>query len=153
MSKKLILVRGTPGSGKSTLARQIESEVRHTTECVKHLEADQYFIKYNSATGVDEYIFDVSKLHQAHMWCEAETNKLLGLDYTVIVSNTFTTIKELRPYFDIALKNGILPTAYLAQNQFKNVHDVPQESLDRMKRRFVYDISDFVVTYQQKLGI
>lgn len=152
MSKKLVIIRGTPGSGKSTLARSIENEFHRTTECAKHLEADQYFIKYNPATGENEYVFDVSKLHRAHMWCEAETNKLLGLDYTVIVSNTFTTIKELRPYFYIALAHGILPAVYLAQNQFKNVHDVPQESLDRMKRRFVYDISALVTEYQEKLA-
>lgn len=142
MSKKLVLVRGMPGSGKSTIAAAMDSSL----EC-NHLEADMYFM----VGGI--YKFDADKLHHAHMWCQTETDRYLKKDQVVVVSNTFTTIKELRPYFDIALDNGILPAVYLAQNQFKNVHDVPQESLDRMKRRFVYDISALVTEYQETLGV
>jgi AAA domain len=141
MNKKLVLIRGMPGSGKSTIAAAMDTELDSI-----HLEADMYFMfggKYN---------FDAGLLHRAHMWCQEETDRYLKQDYVVVVSNTFTTIKELRPYFDIALSNGILPAVYLAQNQFKNIHDVPQESLDRMKRRFVYDISALVTEYQQTLG-
>lgn len=142
MSKKLVLVRGMPGSGKSTIAAAMD-----TSWDSIQLEADMYFMD----GGI--YKFDADKLHHAHMWCQAETDQYLKKDYEVFVSNTFTTIKELRPYFDIALDNGILPAVYLAQNQFQNVHDVPQESLDRMKRRFVFDISDLVTEYREKLGM
>lgn len=139
--KKLILVRGIPGSGKSTIAAAAMDEFDSV-----HLEADMYFIKDG------EYKFDADRLHQAHMWCQHETNRHLELDFLVVVSNTFTTIKELRPYFDIALEHKILPAVYLAQNQFSNIHNVPQESLDRMKRRFVFDISPLITEYQGKLS-
>ncbi len=128
----LILIRGLPGSAKSTLAKSL---IRDNDNGV-HFEADMYF---QNTEG--EYIFDQTKLHQAHMWCQEQTMKYLRFEYDVVVSNTFTTIKELKPYFDIADEFGIVPQVILCQNQFNNVHDVPQEALDRMKNRFCYDIS------------
>ena len=89
-----------------------------------------------------EYKFDQSKLKDAHARCQLLTEKALQLDWTVIVSNTFTTKKELKPYFDLAKKFEIIPQVILCQNQFGNVHGVPDEVLKRMKLRFEYDISD-----------
>ena len=124
---KLILVRGLPGSGKSTIAREFDGI---------HLEADQYFM-------IDgEYKFDVNKLRQAHEWCQDQTCLWLSKGFTVVVSNTFTTIKELRPYFDIAKDLGIVPNVIVAQGNFKNEHNVPEETLAKMRDRFTYDISE-----------
>lgn len=128
----LILIRGLPGSGKSTLAKMIKAE----SSAVAHLEADMYFMVGG------EYMFDASKLRFAHEWCQHKTREFLQGDWTVIVSNTFTTVKELRPYFDIAKEVGIVPTVILAQNQFKNLHNVPEESLRKMRDRFQYDLSE-----------
>lgn len=124
---KLILVRGLPGSGKSTIAGKLDS-------C--HMEADQYFM----VNG--EYRFDASKLKQAHEWCQEKTREALKAGFNAVVSNTFTTIKELRPYFDIAREFGIVPNVILAQGNFGSVHDVPEEAMERMRNRFVYDISE-----------
>lgn len=131
MSKKLFIIRGLPGSGKSTLARQL-------AEChiMLHFEADQCFIDDKG-----NYNFDQSKLGFAHANCQQNADIGLTNNISVVVSNTFTTVKELRPYFEIAKKHGIVPTVIHCQNQFKNVHDVPQEALDRMKARFQHDIS------------
>lgn len=128
--RKLVLIRGLPGSGKSTLAKSLKGFV--------HLETDQFW-------GPD-YKFDVSKLGEAHAWCQAQTRKWLK-DEDVVVSNTFTTIKELRPYFDIANEFGITPNVILAEGDFGNVHNVPEETLARMKARFVYDISSMYSEY------
>ncbi len=127
---KLILVRGLPGSGKSTLAKKL-AEMSGL-----HFEADMYFMKDG------KYEFDISKLAEAHAWCQRETRHWLNEGATVTVSNTFTTIKELRPYFDIAKEFSIVPNVVLAQANFGSVHDVPIETLERMKQRFVYDISE-----------
>lgn len=124
---KLILIRGLPGSGKSTVARQFDGV---------HIEADEYFM----ING--EYRFDHTKLKQAHEWCQEKTREALKSRFTAVVSNTFTTLKELRPYFDIAAEFGILPNVIVAQGNFGSVHGVPEETLAKMKARFVYDISE-----------
>ena len=137
----LTLIRGIPGSGKSTLAKLIAQSSLNAV----HLEADMYF----SQDG--EYKFDASKLHQAHSWCMTETIQALNRGRDVIVSNTFTTIKELRPYFEFAktFAAGTVPRVILAQNQFTNVHGVPEEKLAQMRARFVYDLTPLFVEFSQ----
>ena len=124
---KLLLIRGLPGSGKSTLAKNLIG-------WYGHLETDQFWGK--------DYAFDVTKLGEAHKWCQDETRKLLTRGFSPVVSNTFTTKKELQPYFDIAKEFGIIPTVILCQNSFGSVHNVPEETLKRMADRFEYDIGD-----------
>lgn len=131
MPAGLILVRGLPGSGKSTLAKKLELVFGHV-----HREADQFFMKNG------RYDFDASQLSAAHTWCQDETRRLIGSGFTAVVSNTFTTIKELRPYFKIADEFGLVPTVITCENQFKNVHDVPAETLARMRQRWASDISE-----------
>lgn len=127
----LTLVRGIPGSGKSTLAKVLT----WGTDSY-HLETDQYWM-------VDgEYKFDFNRLREAHEWCQSETAKLLTLDVDVVVSNTFTTIKEMRPYFDIAKEFNIVPQVVTCHAQYGNVHNVPEETLAKMQARFVYDLTE-----------
>jgi len=124
----MILIRGLPGSGKSTLARSLEDF---------HIEADQYFIG-----DYDQYEFDASKLREAHAWCLREAEDVLIRRYSAVVSNTFTTKKELKPYFELAKKYNIIPTVILCQNNFGSIHNVPEETIEKMKKRFQYDISE-----------
>lgn len=135
----LILVRGIPGSGKSTLARHLVTthQMLRVFGTVFHYEADMYFMDNHG-----NYNFDASKLYDAHKWCQEKTRGVLEQNGTVIVSNTFTTKKELKPYFDLAREFGIVPVVYLAQNQFQNVHNVPADKLQAMRDRFQYDISE-----------
>ena len=130
---KLILVRGLPGSGKSTIA---------TAFNISHYEADMFFIN-----NAGEYIYDASKIASAHSWCQQMVRQDVDYGTDCVVSNTFTTLKELDPYFQIAKENGIVPSVILAQGDFKNVHGVPDEVLAKMKARFVYDISPLYTKY------
>lgn len=127
----LILVRGIPGSGKSTLAHMLANSY----ETAHVLEADMYFMK----DGV--YQFDRDKLRQAHQWCQEMTKSHLQNDSVAIVSNTFTTSKELKPYFELAKRFDITPSVFLCQNDWGSIHNVPEETLAAMKARFQYDIS------------
>ena len=128
---RMILIRGIPGSGKSTLAKFLLSQMYG-----KHLEADMYFDR----DGM--YQFDATKLGAAHGWCQAEAAHYLEKGINVVVSNTFTTAKELKPYFAMAKTFGIVPEVILCQNCFKNEHNVPDETLKRMRDRFQYDITE-----------
>ena len=127
---KLILIRGLPGSGKSTLAKQIQEG-----GLLAHLEADMYFVNEDG-----QYIFDATQLYRAHQWCQQQTFAYLKTGLSVIVSNTFTTQKELQPYLDMATELGITPQVIICQGEFGSVHNVPEETLLKMKQRFQYDI-------------
>ena len=129
---QLILVRGLPGAGKSTHARIIANEI---FRCAR-VEADMYFIKDG------EYVFDPTKLGDAHAWCLNNTRELLSDGVSVIVSNTFTTKKELKPYFDLAKDLKIKPQVILCQGNYKSVHNVPEETIEKMRKRFEYNIEE-----------
>jgi len=131
---KLVLLRGMPGSGKSTLAQRF---VTKSPEVWVHLEADMYFVDEEG-----NYAFESSKIKHAHQWCQSKTEDSLSHGFNVVVSNTFTTKWELRPYFDIADVFGIVPEVILLQNVFDSVHDVPEDVMRRMNERFEYDISE-----------
>jgi predicted kinase len=123
----LVLIRGLPGSGKSTIAKNLIG-------WYWHVETDQFWM-------VDgEYKFDMSRIKEAHQWCQDKTKSMLNMGQSVVVSNTFTTAFELLPYFDIAKEFGIKPQVLLAQGQFGNIHNVPDEVLAKMAARFEYNI-------------
>lgn len=128
----LVLVRGLPGSGKTTTALNYGENIETNWS---HYEADHYF---TDAEG--NYKWERNKLREAHEWCQKQTAADLAKGYTVIVSNTFTTIREMEPYFDMARVYGITPTVILCQNDWGSVHDVPPDTLDAMRKRFQYDI-------------
>jgi predicted kinase len=129
MAKELFLLRGLPGSGKSTLATQLGGSL---------VEADRYFMQYG------DYKFDASKLKEAHAWCREQVGKWMEVDNAgydvdrIVVSNTFTQEWEMKPYYELAEKYGYRVYSIVVENRHggKNVHNVPDEAIDKMRKRF-----------------
>jgi predicted kinase len=139
--RELIIVRGLPGSGKSTLAHRLLASYESAYPAY-HYEADQFFTDEDG-----NYNWDGMKIGEAHAWCQSECWQRLEEGATVIVSNTFTTKKELQPYFDMIQQHGQNPTVILAQSNFGSVHGVPDNVLQNMKNRFLFNLDDMFVKF------
>jgi len=137
---KLYIVRGNPGSGKSTYAKSLMQHIKNSV----HYEADMYFM-YNG-----EYIFDKTKLGAAHEWCLMSTQKSLQEGKNVIVSNTFTTLRELQPYIDFCNKNGFEFLVIRMNNDFGNIHNVPEDVIQNMKKRFQDYLGETIISNPRK---
>ena len=126
MLQTLILIRGIPGSGKTTLAK---SFARALNFC--HYEADQYFL-----SGQGEYVFEPKYLELAHRRCFLNTKEALEAGHSVIVSNTFTRKWEMEPYKNLAASLGVQVSVLICNNEFQNIHGVPEAKVQQMKERF-----------------
>lgn len=125
----LYLIRGLPGSGKTTLAKELVSRLGGV-----HFEADHFF--YNES---GDYNFDASHLHRAHKECQRRTWEAMDSNIqNIIVSNTFTTEKEMQPYLDLARVYKYKVVTLIVENRHGNssVHDVPEETMVKMRNRF-----------------
>jgi len=128
--KILYIVRGIPGSGKSTLSKTLGGI---------QIESDQYFIDSNG-----EYKFDASKLHNAHNYCQTQTEAWMKTDGEqvnidrIVVSNTFTQEWEMKPYFELAEKYGYMVFTVIVENRHGGVnqHNVPEDKIQLMRDRF-----------------
>lgn len=123
MNPVLYIVRGLPGSGKSTIAKKLVHES-------KHFEADMFFIK----DGV--YNFNSTLIKDAHEWCFNSVERAMRTRTDICVSNTFTQRWEFQPYIDLAIEHNYDYQVIECHGNWKNVHDVPQEVVDKMKERW-----------------
>lgn len=125
----LTIIRGLPGAGKSTLARRLCAVTLNS----EHFEADMYFEdeKFN-------YVFDPSKLPEAHAWCLSSTKEALRDGKSVFVSNTFSTMKELEPYAQFAKDFNCHFQVIECFGQWKSIHNVPEHTIQNMKNRWEY---------------
>ena len=126
--KTLYIVRGLPGSGKSSLAKKL-------TEVV--YSADDFFTNKKG-----EYNFNAKLLGKAHEWCWGKVRDAMFIGANAVaVANTFTQAWEAEKYYQIAEEYGYSVFVIECQNDFGNVHDVPQESIDAMKERWEKDLT------------
>jgi len=124
MNKILYIVRGISGSGKTTFANTLGCSV---------YSADDYFM-------VDgEYKFVASLLPDAHADCKAKVHRDMynGVD-KIAVANTFTQEWEMADYFYLANAHDYTVFTIIVENRHggKNVHNVPDSSVEKMRERF-----------------
>jgi predicted kinase len=123
-TKELFLLRGLPGSGKSTLAKSLGG---------KHIEADMFFMKDG------EYQFDITRLRDAHQWCQNMVGSWMSDgEERIVVSNTFTQEWEMKHYYDWATDFDYKVYSLIVENRHGGVneHGVPEDKLEIMKNRF-----------------
>lgn len=124
LSKDLIIVRGIPGSGKTTFAKLITNAICCT---------DDYFMHNGN------YIWDSNKLNIAHNWCQRKCKRFMKANIErIVVANTSTTERELKPYYDLAKKYNYRIFSIIVENRMstKSIHSVPNETIEKMKNRF-----------------
>ena len=133
MVKRLTLVCGPSGIGKSTLAEALVDKLGGIWR-----EADTYFINDDG-----QYVFNAGDLPKAHQWCQDECRDwmIAGCE-NFVISNTFTTEWERKPYIDLAQfyyyelvivkLTTDMPALVLAG---KSVHHVPVDVVQKQKNR------------------
>jgi predicted kinase len=161
--KTLILMRGVPSSGKSYRAKQLANN-----DLSIIFSADLFF-----GTTKEEYIrnWNREKLYSAHCWCQDGVLQAMRANKPlVIVDNTNTTIKEMRPYAKMAAdygyeirieeptsswwlehvaylndknqhKDKIEAFAQLLTEKNKETHGVPYETLLAMLNRYHINVT------------
>ncbi len=125
--KQLIILRGVSGAGKSTVAEIISEG--YWPIC----EADQYHYTEN---GV--YDWKPENVGKAHAWCQSIVRDAMASNIKkIIVSNTSTTEKELKPYFTLAEEFGYQVISLVVENRHGNdsIHEVPQHIRDQQEKR------------------
>lgn len=121
-NKILYIVRGVPGSGKSTMAHKLSNIV---------VEADDFMMENG------KYKYDPKKVTYCHKKCfETVEKHLKNGEPTVAVANTFIKKSLYEPYVELANKYGYKVIIRKADGNYKNIHGVPKQAIDSMKKRF-----------------
>ena len=134
MTKELIIMRGVPGSGKSTKAQNLgQGGVVYGT--------DEFFTQPDG-----QYVFDVKKLGHNHEQNRLRTEQAMLKEISpIVVDNTNVTIKEVRPYYELAQKYGYsvrfeesdTPWRFDVDELTKrNTHGVPREKIQEMVEKY-----------------
>jgi len=125
MEKILLILRGIPGSGKTSLAQILNIKAI----CC----ADDFHMHGNT------YVWKASRIGLAHEWCQRKCRRFMKAQAErIVVANTSTTEREMRPYVDLARQFGYKVFSVIVENRHgsTNIHSVPDTTLEKMKARF-----------------
>lgn len=125
MEKILIILRGVPGAGKSSFAELLGTKAI----CC----ADDYFMR----DGVYNWL--PNNIEKAHDWCQCKCKRFMKAQVErIVIANTSTTERELKPYMDLARQFGYKVYSVIIENRMntKNIHNVPEAIIKKMKSRF-----------------
>ena len=86
-----------------------------------------------------KYVWKPENVSRAHMLCQNKAEHFMKKgSEKVIIANTNTTEKEMKPYYDLAAKYGYTVFSIIVENRHNGVneHNVPETTLEVMKKRF-----------------
>jgi predicted kinase len=125
MKKSLIILRGIPGSGKNSFAELLNTKAI--------CSADDWH------THKGKYNWLPQNVSVAHEWCQRKCRRFMKKQAErIVIANTNTTERELQPYLDLARQFGYKIYSVIIENRHgsANIHNVPDETLEKMKNRF-----------------
>mgnify|MGYP007078932718 CR=1 FL=1 len=108
------------------MAKKVSSQFN-----IPYFEADQYFEDKDG-----NYNFNPEYLHNAHISCQIRTFSKLKAGYSCICSNTFLADKEFKSYLLAAKQYNAKVFIIKMNTQYKSIHNIPDETMQRMKNRF-----------------
>lgn len=140
--KAVYIMHGLPGSGKSYLANQIKEKYETKGIYCPIFSTDDFWY----VSEEKPYDFNLARIGKAHRWNQDRCYQAIEAGVqAIIVDNTNTTWKEIKPYAKMAVDNGYdvkieEPDTKWSKNVeecFKrNTHNVPKEVIQKMLDRF-----------------
>lgn len=76
------------------------------------------------------YVFDPTKLAEAHAWCFDRVKESLSSGKLTVVANTFCQDVHMRPYMELS-KHIIIQL----NTSYGSVHSVPAYAIERMQEQ------------------
>lgn len=131
-TKTLLILRHVSGAGASTFAKYVASLSVENGQTTTICSADNYFMLGG------KYCFDAKQLGAAHKYCfDMFLEALKNQDNLIILDNTNTRESEINPYIDKAreFEYTIFSVVIENRNETKNVHNVPEETLNKQAER------------------
>jgi predicted kinase len=129
MKKILLLLRGLPGAGKTSLAEALE--IRAVCSADDYVTRKGVYNWKPETTGI------------SHEWCQRKCRRFMKKQIDkIVVANTLTSERELKPYYDLARQFGYTVYSVVVENRHEGVnsHDVPEETLEKMRNRLTNNI-------------
>lgn len=122
---RLQIIRGLPGSGKTTLA------LKHFPHLMR-VETDMFF------TRKGEYTFTLDLNKKAVKWFNKTIRDLCKTGMDFVVTGVFAAHTErLKDTIIAGLINGYEVYIKTLHSDFGNIHNVPSDHLNSMKKDFV----------------
>jgi predicted kinase len=140
-------LRGLPGSGKSRVASALACTYENSIIC----SADAFLMENG------KYIWTKERVAQAHAKCQALFKKSLQESIcTVIVDNVNSRYSDIHGYKALAIQYKyrfvpIMVGTLDVQAAFtNNVHEVPWDTIEKMAKKWEWDLSGWVHTKPNK---
>ena len=93
-------------------------------------------LKYENNEQVKGIKYDKNKIKAAHLWCQTMVKQFLSRGIDVCVSNTFVKKWEIDEYVKMANTFNTNYKIIKVVGNYKNVHNVPSEVVERMKQNW-----------------